>query len=118
MQSSTVMRAMGACPIVWSWRKLAEIEGREDGGAASLQRGVLETLGMNDRLEIEERCLEQGVDYNEVEVPGLRDLDARIGHAPRDHFGRVFAAPLQAREQLVPTRRQQEDQDRVREQLL
>ena len=39
-------------------------------------------------------------------------------HAPRDHLRLVFAAPLQAGQQLVPARRQEEDEDRVREELL
>ena len=33
---------------------------------------------MHDRLQVEQRCLEQRVDYNEVEVPGLCHLDARV----------------------------------------
>ena len=73
---------------------------------------------MNDRFQIEKRRLEQGIDYNEVEMPGLRHLDAGVLHALGDHVGVVFAAPLQPLQQLLPARRQDEDQYRVREQLL
>ena len=55
---------------------------------------------MNNRLQVEQRGLEQGVDDNKVEVPGLRHLDPRIGHALRNHIGPVFAAAMQALLQL------------------
>lgn len=51
-----------------------KIEGGKDSRLASLQRSVLEPLRMDDRLQVEERHLEQAVDYNEVEVPRLRHL--------------------------------------------
>ena len=45
----------------------------------------------------------------------LRDLDAGVGHALlRSPRAVVLAAPLEAKAQLVPARRQDEDQHRVR----
>ena len=73
---------------------------------------------MDDRLQVEQRRLEQGIDYNEVEVAGLRHLDARIGQALGDRVGAVLAAAQQPLAQLVPARRQHEDEHGVREQLL
>jgi hypothetical protein len=50
------------------------------GSVAHLRR-VLQALRVHDGLQVEQRRLEQGVDYNEVEVPGLGHLDAGVGHA-------------------------------------
>src|SRR5262245_38531033 len=101
------MRAMDA-PV----RGLAEIECCEDAGFASAQRSVLETLRMNDRLEVKERRFKQGVDYNEVEMPGLGHLDAGIGQALGDDFGVILATAREALGQLFPAGRQDEDQHR------
>src|SRR3954451_13368366 len=95
-----------------------EIEVGKDSRFASLQRSVLEALRVNDRLQVEERRLEQGVDDNKVEMSGLRDLDAGVRQALLDHGRVVFAAPVQALREFFPAGRQDEDQDRVREQLL
>ena len=69
-----------------------QIEGGKDRGPGPPQRFVLEPLRMDDRLQVEKRRLEQGIDYNEVELIGLGDLDARVGHALLDRLGVVFAA--------------------------
>src|SRR5438132_577422 len=89
----------------------AQIERGKDSRLASLECSVLEPLRMNDRLQVEERRFKQGIDYNEVELAGLRNLDAGVRHALGDHLGPVFAAALQALLELVPARRQDEDQD-------
>src|SRR6266568_3064934 len=111
------MRAMVSFAGVGS-NSSAQIERGKDSRLASLEGSVLEPLRMNDRLQVEERRFKQGVDYNEVEVPGLRDLDAGVRHPGGDHLGPVLAAAVQALLEFVPARRQDEDQDRVREQLL
>ena len=51
-------------------------------------------------------------------MTGLFDFDARIGEPPRDDIGAVLAAAVQPLAQFFPTRRQDEDQDRVRKQPL
>src|SRR6185295_18249745 len=91
------------------WRARAgvdsrQIEGGEDGGPGPPQRFVLEPLRVDDRLQVEKRRLEQGVDYNEVELIRLRHLDAGVGHALLDRLGVVLAAPLEAQAKLVPAR--------------
>ena len=45
---------------------------------------VLESLGMNDRFQVEKRPVKQLVDYNVVEVLGLDDLVAGVGQADLD----------------------------------
>src|SRR6476619_4299987 len=116
------MRAMGI-PVDEQWRARAgvdsrQIEGGKDRGPGPPQRCVLEPLRMDDRFQIEERRLEQGVDYNEVELIRLGDLDARVGHPLLDRLGVVLAAPFEAKAQLVPARRQDEDEHRVGEEPL
>src|SRR5512139_4345363 len=108
------MRAM-RCSGGWG---LAEIECGEDRGFASSQCSVLESLRMDDGFQIEQRRLKQSVDYNEVEMPGLGHLDAGVGKALGDDLRCVLASPGEAVGQLVPTWRQDEDQDGVRKQLL
>src|SRR6478752_10771147 len=88
-------------------RSSEQIECRENRGLGPQQRRVLEALGVDDRLEIEQRRLEQGIDYNEVEVLGLRHLDPRVPHPLRDHLRIVLATALQPLQELVPTRRQE-----------
>src|SRR5512140_3549063 len=108
-QSSTVMRAM-ACS--------EEVEGSKHLRSVAALGRVLQALRVDDGLQVEERGLEQLIDYNEVEVLGLCHLDARIGQARGDHLGSVFTTALQPLLQFGPARRQDEDEDRVRKQLL
>src|SRR5688500_12609212 len=93
----------------------AEVQGFEDGGLAAKLGRVLEPLRVHDGLQVEYRRLEESVDYNEVEMSGLRDLEPRIHHALGNHLGLVFAAPLQPLRQFVPAGRKDEDQHRVGE---
>src|SRR6185295_9208021 len=117
-QSSTVMRAMGGSEKEDDGGRLGKAERGEDRGPGPSERCVLQTLRVDDRLQIEQRRLEQGIDYNEVELARLRDLEARVFHALGDHRAVVLAAALEPRSKLVPARRQDEDQHRVRIELL
>ena len=73
---------------------------------------------MNNGFQVEKRAFKYLVDYNEVEFLALRQFLARIGQAQLDHLGRVLTAARQAGAQLVPARRQHEDEDGVGKQLL
>src|ERR1700712_1079396 len=112
------MRAMDTFVGQRGFACSAQVERGKDSGSASLECSVLEALRMNDRLQVEERRFKQGVDYNEVEMLGLGNFDPGIGHARGNDFRVVFAAPVQALQQFLPARRQNEDQDRVGKKLL
>jgi hypothetical protein len=73
---------------------------------------------VDDGFQVEQGRLEQGIDDDVVEVPGLCDLVAGVDHALRDDFGCVLAAAAQAAVQLFPRRRQDEDQHGAREDAL
>src|SRR5689334_6514678 len=116
-QSSTVMRAM-ADPKEGDGGRLGKAERGEDRGPGPSERCVLETLRVDDRLEVEQRRLEQGVDYNEVELARLPNLGTRVLHPSLDHLEAVLAASRQTLAQLLPARRQHENQHRVGKELL
>src|SRR5574337_748751 len=78
----------------------------EDLRPVSLFCAVAQPLRVNDRLQIEECRLEQGIDYNEVEVARLGDLDAGVGQPLLDRLGGVLTAALEALAQLFPARRE------------
>ena len=61
--------------------------------------GVLQTLRVNNRFQVEERRLEERVDDNKVEIPGVGHFVARIGHALLD---RLVAAAADERENILP----------------
>ena len=58
---------------------------------------ILQPLGMNNGLEVEQSALENFIDYNKVEFFGLRHLQSSILHAQINDVGRVFPSAFQAR---------------------
>jgi hypothetical protein len=75
-------------------RDSSEVQGFEGIGPRPALGNVLQPLGMNDRLEIEQGAFENLIDYNEIEFFGLRHLNGGVLHAQIDDLGRVLTAPL------------------------
>src|ERR1700761_3740828 len=137
-QSSTVMRAIryflgwGREQRVdkrWRWISNSRI-GATPEESGQVQRGedvgVVGALGReaqgfgllaNHRAEFRQGLVEITIYYNKVEALGLGDLVAGIRQALGDDLRQVLAAAAQALRQLVPARRQDEDQHRGREEL-
>jgi hypothetical protein len=72
--------------------KLGDIERLESSGPCAALRCKLEPLGVNDCFQIKKRPVKQLVDYNEVKLLGLGDLNRGIFHAQFDSFSGIFAS--------------------------
>src|ERR1019366_5036893 len=98
--------------------KSGQVERGEDVGMVAALGRETQGFGLfaNHRAEFRQGFLEVTVDYNKVEALGLGDLVASVGQALGDDLGQVFAAAAQALRQLVPTGRQDEDEQGGRKQ--
>ena len=73
---------------------------------------------MNNSFEVEQSFVKKLVNYNEVKFVGLRHLLGGILQPDLNHFRAVFATAQQARAQLFPTGRQDENENGIAENFL
>ena len=86
-------------------------------GASTSLGGKLEPLGVNNGLQVENCAFKQLIDYNEVEFPGLGHFYGSVFQPQLYDVSAVFAAPLQARAQLLPARRENENKHGIGKRL-